>query len=252
MKILLTHGYFLEDDPNEKIIMKPYVPLGILYVSAFLEQKGFSNSVFDTTFSSMPQLQKYLLEFNPDVLAVYVNLMTKLNVLKIIKFVKDNLNNTKIILGGPEIRYNAEDFLNHGADYLVIGEGEETCFELIKTLNDKKKPKMSQKTRTFRGLALLAALILFSQPVFAGTYGENLRYGLKRGVKNVLTAPAEMAVGFQEYHERAGWPFVRQFAGIGIGAGKMLLRFGSGVVDLGAAWIPGLQGGIPVKPEVLF
>lgn len=137
MKILLTHGYFLEDDPNEKIIMKPYAPLGILYVSAFLEQKGFSNAVFDTTFSSMPELQKYMLEFNPDVLAVYVNLMTKLNVLKVIKFVKDNLKKTKIILGGPEIRYNAKDFLNHGADYLVIGEGEETCFELIKTLNDK-------------------------------------------------------------------------------------------------------------------
>jgi radical SAM superfamily enzyme YgiQ (UPF0313 family) len=138
MKILLTHGYFLNDDPKEKIIMKPYAPLGILYVSAYLERKGFENEVFDTTFSSMLDLQNYLLEFKPDAIAVYVNLMTKLNVLEIIKFAKSNLNHTKIVLGGPEIRYNANDFLNFGADYLVIGEGEETSFELLKALNEKR------------------------------------------------------------------------------------------------------------------
>ncbi len=138
MKILLTHGYFLNDDSNEKIIMKPYVPLGMLYISSFLERKGFSNEVFDTTFSSLKELQEELIKVKPDVLAIYVNLMTKLNVLEIIKFTKSNLNQTKIILGGPEIKYNANDFLNFGADYLVIGEGEETSFELIKALNENR------------------------------------------------------------------------------------------------------------------
>ncbi|MBP9120645.1 MAG: B12-binding domain-containing radical SAM protein [Ignavibacterium sp.] len=138
MKILLTHGYFLNDDPKEKIIMKPYAPLGILYVSAYLERKGFSNEVFDTTFSNMQKMRDYLLEFKPDVIAIYVNLMTKLNVLEIIKFIKLNLHHTKIVLGGPEIRYNANDFLNFGADYLVIGEGEETSLELMIALNEKR------------------------------------------------------------------------------------------------------------------
>ena len=138
MKILLTHGYFLNDDPKEKIIMKPYAPLGILYVSAYLERKGFSNEVFDTTFSTMQKMRDYLLEFKPDVIAIYVNLMTKLNVLEIIKFTKANLNLAKIVLGGPEIRYNANDFLNFGADYLVIGEGEETSLELMIALNEKR------------------------------------------------------------------------------------------------------------------
>lgn len=138
MKILLTHGYFLNDDPNEKIIMKPYVPLGMLYISAYLERKGFSNEVFDTTFSSLKELQNYLLKVKPNVIAIYVNLMTKLNVLEIIKFSKSNLNQAKIILGGPEIKYNANDFLKFGADYLVIGEGEETSFELIKALNENR------------------------------------------------------------------------------------------------------------------
>ena len=144
MKILLTHGYFLNDDPKEKIIMKPYAPLGILYISAYLERKGFSNEVFDTTFSTLSELKNHLLTFKPDVLAIYVNLMTKLNVLKIIKFVKSHLTETRIILGGPEIKYNATEFLDFGADYLVIGEGEETSFELIKTLNEKRFDKIDQ------------------------------------------------------------------------------------------------------------
>lgn len=138
MKIFLTHGYFLNDDPKEKIIMKPYAPLGILYIAAYLERKGFSNHVYDTTFSTMLDLEKHLIDYKPDVLAIYVNLMTKINVLKILNFAKTKLSDCKVILGGPEIRYNAKEFLDFGADFLVIGEGEETTFELVKALNEKR------------------------------------------------------------------------------------------------------------------
>jgi anaerobic magnesium-protoporphyrin IX monomethyl ester cyclase len=34
MDLLLTHGYFLYEDPKELQIMKPYAPLGILYLSS--------------------------------------------------------------------------------------------------------------------------------------------------------------------------------------------------------------------------
>ena len=43
MKILFTHGYFLEEDEKEKHILKPYPPLGILRISAYLEGNGFAN-----------------------------------------------------------------------------------------------------------------------------------------------------------------------------------------------------------------
>src|SRR5690349_12275110 len=113
MKILLTHGYFLREDPKELQIMKPYVPLGILYISSYLELHGFSNQVFDSTFSAFETLQQELLETKPDVVAIYTNLMTKLNVLKIIRFIRsqNGLNNCKIILGGPEVRNHRENFL---------------------------------------------------------------------------------------------------------------------------------------------
>lgn len=133
MKILLTHGYFLAEDEKEQAIMKPYVPLGILYISAWLEQHGYDNEVFDSTFSSFDLLSARLLDQRPQVIGIYTNLMTKLNVLRIIQFVKGNesLQHTKIILGGPEVRNHALKFLEHGADYIVSGEGEQTMLELV-------------------------------------------------------------------------------------------------------------------------
>ena len=55
-ELLLTHGYFLYEDPKELQIMKPYAPLGILYLCSHLRQKGFDVDVFDTTFSSREAL----------------------------------------------------------------------------------------------------------------------------------------------------------------------------------------------------
>ena len=146
MKVLLTHGYFLNEDPTEQRIMKPYPPLGILYISAFLNENGIENKIFDTTFSSKNEMKKYLIEEKPYYIAIYVNLMTKLNVLEIIRFIKsrEELKNSKIILGGPEVRYNSTDLLKHGADFVVIGEGEETTLELIKKLEMKNENNFKQ------------------------------------------------------------------------------------------------------------
>ncbi len=138
MKLLFTHGYFLSEDPKELQIMRPYVPLGILYISSYLEQHGFDNEVFDSTFSTLDKLKEKISSDKPDVIAIYTNLMTKLNVLKIIKYIRSEpaLNHIQIILGGPEVRNYAENFLNYGADFIIIGEGEETMLELVNYLNN--------------------------------------------------------------------------------------------------------------------
>jgi anaerobic magnesium-protoporphyrin IX monomethyl ester cyclase len=139
MKILLTHGYFLEEDIKEQAIMRPYVPLGILYISSYLEQHGYDNIIFDSTFSSFDQLSKTLIKERPDVVGIYTNLMTKLNVLRLIDLIKKNesLRNIQIVLGGPEVRNHAANFLNHGADFIVFGEGEQTMLELMQWLDNK-------------------------------------------------------------------------------------------------------------------
>ncbi len=60
MDLLLTHGYFLYEDPKELQIMKPYVPLGILYLASHLRARNFDVEVFDTTFSSRQDLLRLL------------------------------------------------------------------------------------------------------------------------------------------------------------------------------------------------
>ncbi len=128
MKLLLTHGYFIAEDQVEQQIMKPYPPLGILYLSAYLNERGVEHQLLDTTFSTTESLLNHIEESTPDVIAIYTNLMTKVKILQLIKLIKEK-GDTKILLGGPDITYNWENYLDHGADFLVIGEGEETLYE---------------------------------------------------------------------------------------------------------------------------
>jgi anaerobic magnesium-protoporphyrin IX monomethyl ester cyclase len=137
MSILFTHAYYLSDDPKEQKIMKPYPPLGLLYVSAYLKSKNIANDVFDTTFSSQESQLEYILEKKPKIICIYTNLMTKVEVIKLIKILKTAIYNfPKIVLGGPDVTYNIENYLKAGADFLVIGEGEETTFELYNSIMD--------------------------------------------------------------------------------------------------------------------
>ncbi|MEO8764203.1 MAG: radical SAM protein [Ginsengibacter sp.] len=146
MKILLTHGYFLKEDPKEQAIMRPYPPLGILYISSYLEEHGYPNDVFDSTFSNLAALKEYILKEQPGIVGIYTNLMTKLNVLKIITFVKDtpSLQHIKIVLGGPEVRNHKEKFLEYGADVIVFGEGEETMMELVQSFALPSGPELNE------------------------------------------------------------------------------------------------------------
>ena len=84
MDLLLTHGYFLNEDPKELQIMKPYPPLGLLYLSSFLKAKGYDVEIFDSTFQSRADLYRCLQTSVPGLLGIYANLMTRSNVIEII------------------------------------------------------------------------------------------------------------------------------------------------------------------------
>lgn len=129
MDILLTHGYFISQDPHEQQIMKPYPPLGILYLSSYLKKAGYSVSVYDTTFSTPDSFKAFIRAEKPVLVGIYVNMMTKKFVLPLLPFLKEM--GCKVVLGGPEPPYYAEHYLRHGADIIVKGEAEETLAELI-------------------------------------------------------------------------------------------------------------------------
>jgi anaerobic magnesium-protoporphyrin IX monomethyl ester cyclase len=127
--LLLTHGYFLYEDPKEMQILKPYVPLGLLYICSHLRSKGFDVDVFDTTFSSMKELKKHLQTEKPSVLGIYANLMTRKKVVEILQAAREA--GWKTVVGGPEPGAYAREYLEAGAEVVVFGEGEVTMEELL-------------------------------------------------------------------------------------------------------------------------
>ena len=56
MDLLLTHGYFVDEDPKEREIMKPYAPLGLLYLSSHLRARGLDVEIYDSTFGSREEI----------------------------------------------------------------------------------------------------------------------------------------------------------------------------------------------------
>ena len=132
MDLLLTHGYFLNEDAKERQIMKPYVPLGILYLASHLRSKCFAVEVFDTTFSSREDLLNVFRSGPPAVVGVYANLMTRPNVAQVLREAKEA--GWKTLVGGPEPAAYVAEYLAAGADVVVIGEGELTLEELLPVL----------------------------------------------------------------------------------------------------------------------
>ena len=131
MKLLLTHAYFLSEDRKEQEVMKPYVPLGILYLSSHLRKQGFEVDLYDSTFGSKQELFRILHDGPPAALGIYVNLMTRVNAVEIVR--QARAAGWKVILGGPEPANYAEEYLTAGADVIVAGEAEITLERLLKT-----------------------------------------------------------------------------------------------------------------------
>jgi radical SAM superfamily enzyme YgiQ (UPF0313 family) len=134
MDLLLTHGYFLSEDPKELAIMKPYAPLGILYLSSYLRKKGFDVEVYDATFGSRKELFTILQDGPPSVVGIYGNLMTRQNVLSVMSAA--GAAGWTVVLGGPEPPVYAEEYLAAGAHLIVQGEGEATMEELLMALRE--------------------------------------------------------------------------------------------------------------------
>jgi radical SAM superfamily enzyme YgiQ (UPF0313 family) len=122
MDLLLTHGYFLHEDPKELQIMKPYAPLGLLYLSSYLRAAGFHVETYDSTFGTREELFRILETESPATLGIYANLMTRANALAILQRALEC--GWRVVMGGPEPAAYADRYLAAGADVVVAGEGE--------------------------------------------------------------------------------------------------------------------------------
>ena len=137
--ILFTHSYFLKFDPKEWRAMAPYPPLGTLYAAAFLRSRGFSVALFDAMLAeSEVELLDALRTHQPKILAVYdddFNYLTKMCLermreaaFRLSRLAKDF--GCTVIVHGSDPADHVSAYLSHGADYVVVGEGEISLCEL--------------------------------------------------------------------------------------------------------------------------
>lgn len=183
--ILLTHGYFLSEDEKEQQIMKPYPPLGLLSLCAYLKAHGHTVEVYDSTFGSRPELLRQLEQSPGGVLGIYTNLITRHSVLEIIAAAKGFGWN--VILGGPESANYPMEYLRAGADVVVIGEGEATLLELLQALERKRPGQLAD----IRGI------------VFKNEAGEPVRTPQRARLPDLdaLPIPDREAIDHQKYFD---------------------------------------------------
>lgn len=83
-----------------------------------------------------------LIKQMPDVLCFSCYIWNISYVLNLAQDIKKALPDCKIILGGPEVSFDAPDILKHNSfiDFILLGEGEESLPETLAALNSKNFP----------------------------------------------------------------------------------------------------------------
>lgn len=141
MKVLLTAV-------NAKYI---HSNLAIYSMKAYAEQKGCPGAEIQLAEYTINQQQDGILrgiyEEKPDLLCFSCYIWNISFVRELIRDVKKILPKTRIWVGGPEVSYDAEDFLKEMPQItgVICGEGEETFAEVVRTYAQWEKQEEEPK-----------------------------------------------------------------------------------------------------------
>lgn len=149
--VLLTHSFFLHFDPKQEKAQMPYPPLGMLYAARYLQVNGFTVNMFDAMLaSSEEELRHALNRFKPRLLAIYdddFNYLTKMCLMRMREAAFRmtaiaKAHGIPVIVHGSDASDHYEKYLAHGADVVVIGEGEQTLLEVSRALLEQNTEHM--------------------------------------------------------------------------------------------------------------
>lgn len=143
-QILFSQSYYLHFDPKLWRAMQPYPPLGTLYAAGYVRQHGYEVALFDAMLAeSEDEWGIALDEHKPQFAILYednFNYLSKMCLLRMREAAFKMMEMAKsrgstVILCGADATDHYVDYLAEGADYVLIGEGEETLIELLNQLS---------------------------------------------------------------------------------------------------------------------
>lgn len=137
-KIFLVHPTYDSNPEHTLVYRKGYgsaIPLGLAYVAAYLIERGHRVKIYDFQVEDTDFFAE-LSSFDPDVVGISVTTPTANASARLAGQIRERRPGTPIIAGGPHATTLRERMLEESAayDYLVVGEGETTTFELVEAL----------------------------------------------------------------------------------------------------------------------
>ena len=117
-----------------------FPPLGIAYITSFLNKNGHEAIIFDGHNNSHKEIVSAVRKINPQIVGITMNTSTRFEGLCLAKEIKNTLK-IPIILGGPHPTLMPEQILKNYPyiDYLVRNEGEYVCLNLLDALEANEK-----------------------------------------------------------------------------------------------------------------
>lgn len=140
---------------NNFISSRVYFPYGLLSIATFLNKKGIEtriidiNNYFSLNLYSQEALFSYIDtnlikeidSYRPDIIGIGSLFSGSFNnLIKISTKIKASFNNIPIVIGGIHTTIFVEEILNKykSVDYVILGEGEYTFFQLVSSLKENK------------------------------------------------------------------------------------------------------------------
>jgi anaerobic magnesium-protoporphyrin IX monomethyl ester cyclase len=113
-----------------------YMPSGLLSIGAYLESKGYTVDMSDMWEMSWEEIESTLKDLNPDIIFSSCLTDSRLSNFKLAKIAKKLNPNVISVVGNAHATAMYDQILRNypEIDYVVLGEGEITCLELIEHL----------------------------------------------------------------------------------------------------------------------